>query len=256
MRRLLGVALLAIAATGCTPRATPPATTTPAAGATSSTPLFSEDFESGKLDPAVWSQQITGDNLIQVQPQNAAHGKYALQVRCPAAANKTWAFILTNKLPAALRDHHFGRASIFISPQVPARHTIFLMAGTPDFPTNAFQEIATANGRWQLTWVDLHPAGEREDYHAGDPLPTGRWVCLEWEFGATPSHTTTWVDGVPSMDIGFVSKATGKSQTLAGGFTQYGFGFRLWGAAPAAFDIYFDDIALDTQRIGPVKDAR
>jgi hypothetical protein len=32
-----------------------------------------------------------------------------------------------------------------------------------------------------------------------------------------------------------------------------GFGFRLWGAAPNAFDIYCDDIAIDTDRIGPVK---
>jgi len=29
-------------------------------------------------------------------------------------------------------------------------------------------------------------------------------------------------------------------------------GFRLWGAAPAPFDIYYDDIALDTRRLGPI----
>jgi hypothetical protein len=31
------------------------------------------------------------------------------------------------------------------------------------------------------------------------------------------------------------------------------FGFFLRGAAPDPFDIYYDDIALDTRRIGPVR---
>ena len=44
-----------------------------------------------------------------------------------------------------------------------------------------------------------------------------------------------------------------ESSSLVGGFTDVAFGFRLWGAAPAAFDIYYDDIAIDTKPIGPLK---
>jgi hypothetical protein len=40
---------------------------------------------------------------------------------------------------------------------------------------------------------------------------------------------------------------------LVGGFTDLSLGFRLHGAAPVPFDVYYDDIALDTHRIGPVK---
>ena len=42
-------------------------------------------------------------------------------------------------------------------------------------------------------------------------------------------------------------------QEGVGGFTDFALGFRLWGAAPDPFDIYYDDIALDTHRVGPVK---
>jgi hypothetical protein len=39
----------------------------PTAASPQPKPLFSEDFESGSLDPALWSQQITGGNTIAVQ---------------------------------------------------------------------------------------------------------------------------------------------------------------------------------------------
>jgi hypothetical protein len=215
-------------------------------------PLFSEDFEAGRLDPKIWTTQITGSNIIQVQSDKSAHGKYALLVRCPVPSEKTWAFITMTNLPPALRQHHFGRAYVFITPQPPTRHTIFIMAGTPGFPHNKFQEIATAHGRWQLTYVDLRPEGDKEDYHSGPALPVNRWFCLEWEFNDHPNHTTIWVDNEKVFDTGFVSKTTGATSDLVGAFTDYAFGIRLWGKAPAPFDIYFDDIALDTNRISSI----
>ncbi len=53
------------------------------------------------------------------------------------------------------------------------------------------------------------------------------------------------------MDTPFTFK--GASTDLVGGFTDVSFGFNLRGAAPAPFDIYYDDIALDTHRLGPAK---
>lgn len=53
------------------------------------------------------------------------------------------------------------------------------------------------------------------------------------------------------MDTPFTYK--GATSDLVGGFTDIAFGLFLRGAAPDPFDIYFDSIALDTHRIGPVK---
>jgi len=106
-------------------------------------PLFSEDFESGTLDGNVWSELITGDNIVTVQQDRVAHGKCALRVRCPAASQRTWAFITARNLPAALRQHHFGRAYVYITPKLPARHTIFITAGTEGFPKYKYEEVAT-----------------------------------------------------------------------------------------------------------------
>jgi hypothetical protein len=225
----------------------------PKPGPDAARPLFVEDFESGRIDPDIWSIDATGGNVVAVQTDRAAHGRFALRVSCPAPANKTWAFLSTSHLPAALKQHQFGRVYMYVTPKPPARHTIFIMSGTPGFPFNTFEEVATANARWQLTWVRLRAAGNEEDYHSAGSIPLGRWFCLEWEFNDNPNHAAIWVDGKPVFDSGFVSKTSGATANLVGGFTDLALGFRLWGAAPEAFDVYYDDIAVDTKPIGPIE---
>ncbi|MGD0799643.1 MAG: hypothetical protein ABR910_18165 [Acidobacteriaceae bacterium] len=212
-------------------------------------PLFSEDFESGKLDPAIWTQQVTGDSVLEVEKDKVAHGKYALHVGCPTPAQRTLALLFAKELPAALAHHLFGRAYVYIAPVLPDRHTIFLTLGTTGFPHSKYQEVATAHGLFQVTYIDQ--ADANEDYHASGQVPLGRWFLLEWEFNDQPDHATIWVDGAQVLDTPFVYKTVGSD--LVGGFTDLSLGFRLRGAAPVPFDIYYDDIALDTHRIGPVK---
>ena len=213
-------------------------------------PLFTEDFESGQIDKSVWTVQIAGDSILRVQQERVAHGKYALLVRNPAPSSKTWALITATNVPPALRQHLFGRAYVYITPQLPARHTIFLTAGTAGFPKHKYEEVATLNGKFQLTYVDQIDGGE--DWHSGgNNVPLDRWFCLEWEFNDNPNRATVWVDGEKVYETPFTFKGAGGN--LVGGFTDIGFGFRLWGAAPQAFDIYYDDIALDSKPIGPIR---
>jgi hypothetical protein len=218
-------------------------------------PLFSEDFESGALDPSIWTQQVTGDAILKVQSDKVAHGKYALLVRSPTPAQRTMAFILAHNLPAALSHHHFGRAYMYIT-AVPDRHIIFLTAGTVGFPKYRYQEVASAHGIFQLTYVDTTNQGPLgEDYHAFGTVPLNRWFLLEWEFNDQPDEAAIWIDGQKEFATPFTFKTAGQSSGLVGGFTDLAIGFRLWGAAPVPFDIYYDDIALDTHRIGPVESA-
>jgi hypothetical protein len=44
-----------------------------------------------------------------------------------------------------------------------------------------------------------------------------------------------------------------KNSGLTGGFYDFAFGFRYWGAPKTDYDIYYDDIAIDTKRIGALK---
>ena len=85
----------------------------------------------------------------------------------------------------------------------------------------------------------------------GAPYPVGKWFCLEWEFNDNPDAITIWIDGEKVTDTKVAFKGTGDH--LVKGFVDFGFGFRSWGRVPNGFDVYYDDIAVGAERIGPVK---
>ena len=229
-------------------------------------PVFSEDFESGSLNPAVWDTRTAGDVAITVQQTQVAHGKSALQVHYPKGGSRSY---------------------VFISPPAPAGHDVLLNAGAPGYPLSNFLELGASGGKnvmmsYQQNAADA-PRGET--IARGIAYPVGRWFCLEWEFTDHPDHIVAWIDGAPAGELaGFTFKpraargarpsgvadaaipnarpdpaanpapaAAIPGTDLVKGFSDFAFGFRAWGAgAKEDFDIYYDDIAIDTKRIGPL----
>ena len=95
-----------------------------------------------------------------------------------------------------------------------------------------------------------------------------KWFLIEWEFNDDPSAITFWIDGEKiqapingqkgdGQKIDTVTfdwpKGSGTVKNLVGGYQEFGFGARVWGAPPAGFDVWYDDIAIGTSRLGPVK---
>jgi len=218
--------------------------------------LFCEDFESGEIDAAVWDTKTFGGQTVTVQSTTAAHGKYAVQFH--ANPNLvSYDFIITKSAPAALSGHFFGRAYFFITPNPPAEHMEFFFAGTAGFPNLKYIEVASAGTAWQLTYVDLLVAsgqaasspGTQEKYSGGGTVPVKKWTCLEWEVNDAPDQETVYVDG--TEDVSFPSiTLNGVGSGLVGGFADFGFGYYAWHPAANPIDIYYDDIVLDTKRVG------
>jgi hypothetical protein len=228
--------------------------------------LLSEDFETGHLDSKIWEQRITGAATLQVQQEQPAHGKYALQVHYPEMAAQSYALLIAPHLPEGVRGHLFGRAYVKIAPGLPQSHTVMLLSGGAGWPISKFEEIGVYRGTLQPSYQEnLSPRGQGrgEDVRHGEALPMGKWFLLEWEFNDNPATLTIWVDGQKSpvteagqkMDFSSFQwpKGSGNTANLVGGFQEFGVGARVWGAVPEAFDIYYDDIAIATERIGPVK---
>jgi hypothetical protein len=218
-------------------------------GPTACQSAFCEDFESGNFAPGKWTTSVDGTgNTATVQKGISAHGSYAAGFHY-AGTRGTYAFALA-KLGAALQAHHFGRANVLLSPALPDRHTELLSAGTPGFPKSKYLEIAGVGSSFQLTYVDL--VGGGENYKASGAVPGARWFCLEWEFSDAPDETSIFVDGAP---VGALTTFTlnGVSTGLLGGMmAEFGIGYRVWGAGAVDTpkDYYFDDVALDTKRVG------
>ncbi len=230
---------------------------TPGDGAAGGCPgVFCEDFERGSLDPAIWTTKVTAmGNGMPLQPvptvqtKMVAHGKYAVQFHSDPGKPASYDFIITSQ--PKLRGHHFGRAYFNATPRPPGAHTEFLFAGTAGFPNLKYLEVAGIGAAWQLTFVSLPNGGE--SYASGGALPPGRWMCLEWELNDTPDQASVFVDGKQAPDFTRPSIVhNGVSTGLVGGFTDFGFGYYSWHPTSAtyAYDLYYDDIVLDTKRIG------
>ena len=209
--------------------------------------LFCEDFETGQLDPAVWTVKANQGQTMKVQSEQVAHGTYAVQFH--GAPNVvSYNFIIASHAPAELRGHHYGRAYFHVTPKPPQKHTEFIFAGTAGFPKLKYLEVAESDLGWQLTYVQLtDPTGESYTPATGS-VPLAKWACLEWEMNDNPDQIRLSVDGksAVSFDVNFMGKKSG----LVGDFTDFGFGYYIWHPATYEFDVYYDDIVLDTKPIG------
>jgi hypothetical protein len=250
-------------------------------------PLITENFESGKIDPNIWEQRITGTVEIKVVQDPTAHGKYALQVHYPADAGRVpqgapnagpaLGFLVAKSIPEAARTHLFGRAYIKVT-ELPPAHTQIVFADTSGFPASKYQEIGLAipqlanpgnasKPMWVVNYQQMvaktRQEGRGEDVWRGEADPYDKWMLVEWEFSDDPSYTKLWVDGqVVNMsqkdqkgDRAQFHWPAGSevNKKLVGGYQEVGFGARPWGPVTKEFDILLDDIVIDTRRIGPAK---
>jgi len=249
-------------------------------------PVFTEDFESGSLNQAVWKTTELGNATATVQKTQVAHGKSALQIHYPKG-EKSFAFIVASHLPDSVRNHCFGRAYLYITPTMPAGHDVLLNAGTAGYPISNFLEIGASGGKNVMVSYQQNAADipRNETIARGMLYPVGRWFCLEWEFQDHPDRVMTWIDGEPAGELkDFVVKPRAPrapradpnapaaaaaapapapvappqpdvpGTDLVKGFVDFSFGFHSWGAgAKEDFDIYYDDIVIDTKRVGLVK---
>ena len=238
------------------------------AGGTTSTPgcigLFCEDFELGMVDVNKWDTQKSG-GTFEVEQDLVAHGKYAVHFHgldLATAKTQDYAFLISKNLPAELKTHHFGRASFFITPAPHSGHTGMFWAGTTGFPRPNYEEVANIGGGWQLGYVHnmSSPTDEKVAYPPGK-VTAMKWQCMEWEFNDQPDMMSLWVESTllgvfddkhidyPPGHVPGSPISNNMSSGLLGGFVDFGVGFYDW-HPQNAFDLYYDDIVLDTKRVG------
>jgi len=234
--------------------------------------LLCEDFEQGMIDPTKWDVKEGAGGTAVVQTTKVAHGKYALQVHGLASGPDDYALIVSKNAPAPLNGAHFGRANFFITPKPTSLHIQMVFAGKngtgtatgpAPLPKLRYMEVASINGGWQAGFdlLDISPLVEEVAYAPGSPqVPSAVWTCLEWQFTDAPDTVNFWIDGkaIGTFDDQHVSYPSGhtpgtplyngSSSGLIGGFELFGFGFHDWHPSKA-FDLYYDDIVLDTKRV-------
>ena len=214
------------------------------------------DFESG-IDTTVWNGGTPGS----IVTSDAAHGTHSYRLRgsanCAADAKgcEPAGGRLTTTKVGTIKNQVWSRFYIHFKPGAPGGHGNILAA---------YDE----GGRWYEIGYQFD--GIMGVWHGGGgetplrsmPLIVDRWYCVEAYFdGATAAMPRWWIDGTEAayyMPGGGpkVAMATQFARLEAGLSPYAGFGLRMPDGkgdqteTRVLTDLWIDDIAFDTQRIG------
>ena len=215
--------------------------------------LLCEDFEAypvgGVPDPAVWTIDKGATATVGVDDQQFKHGKRALHLHTLPDANKALLHeTKTFPLPGGTNSL-YGRANFMIGAglKVPTDHTNFLEAS------------GDVNGQSGNYRYGAGSAKFLANYNPGDPskgsktaIPVGVWSCMEWAFLGDTNEMHLWIDGKELTDVAVPPAGVNGTVWTAPRFDSFYFGWITYATDLASdhYDIWYDDIAIDTARIG------
>lgn len=220
-----------------------------------------EDFESGTIDPALWT--IVGtkpviDGVQKARGQKALHitvtgnGSSALRETktFPAKDNTYWgrAFYYFQSMPAApMAGAHWtliAATGTGVSGEIRVGGHL-LGSGVNRFAVGTDNRV-DANGTGDWSRFDNDPTGNPQ------PVPLGRWVCLEWLHQGATNETRFFWDGAEhgSMHTTDFDHGGNLNAYILPTFTTLTIGWAEYQAASDKFELWVDEIAINNQRIG------
>jgi hypothetical protein len=202
------------------------------------------DFESG-LDTAVWTGNAKG-----IDTTDFAHGGHSFH------AYPGGAFLKTTKM-GTIKNVVWGRFYVHMKPGAPGGHGEIV--GVYD-TSGDWYEIG-----WQFNGIlgNWHGLGGEKPLRSM-PYIVDKWYCIEFLFdGAAGVMPQWWIDGSeaqyymavpaakgPRMETQFTHLEVGMTSFAGLGLNQQPYGNS---NPPVMTDLWIDDVAFDTQRIGCIE---
>jgi hypothetical protein len=224
--------------------------------------LFCDDFESYALGAATsdrWTTETSAGALAiddsQARGTRALHvhtdgnGHAAIRVPFSPPGNSAFArmHVYVTAFPTAPTFAHFtlveaaGTSAGLIRP----------VGGQFVPPPNSGSDVGRS--LWGVG-SDGGPTGDWTDWQPAAPAEAGRWLCLEWELRAAGNAIDVYLDGtlVPELSVSQNDHGGNPVDFVFPTFTSMWFGWQLYqgGPTPSEYDLWIDDIAIGTSRIG------
>ena len=219
--------------------------------------LFCETFESladGPAQPTSTWAPMTNNGTLTLDAMHA-RGARALHVRTMGNGR---AYIQTTSF-APPSNSFFGRMYLWVDafPTAPnyAHYTLVEAAGTgAGLIRMVGGQYVSGNGALWGVGSDGGPTGDWTNWKTSAPAESGKWLCMEWEVQAMDNTVRIWIDGVAKPDLTVSTTMHGGTQVdfVFPTFNRVWFGWWLYqaGPTPNQFDLWMDDIALATTRVG------
>jgi hypothetical protein len=206
------------------------------------------DFENG-IDTTVW----TGGTPGAIVSDDVAHGTHSYRLYPMSGGT-----LKTSKM-GTIKNQVWGRFYVHFKPGAPGGHGAIV--GIYDQSTNWY-EIGWQFDGMMGVW---HASNAVERPLRSQPYIVDRWYCIEYFFdGANAAFPQWWIDGKEAqyymaLNTTLAPKAVTQFTNLFIGFTPYaGLGLQKPdGQLPidprVLTNMWIDDIAFDTQRIGCIQ---
>jgi|GEM_PF-2701779 hypothetical protein len=204
------------------------------------------DFENG-IDTTIW----TGGTASAITTVDAAHGTHSYRLY-PMGGG-----LLTVKQLGPITNQLWGRFYVHFVPEAPGGHGNIL--GAYD-QSNNWYEIG-----WQFNGIlgDYHTNNSERPLRSM-PYLVDQWYCIESFFDGTQTNMPVWwINGevpdyympdnttlIPTLVTQFAKITVGFTPYAGLGIPQTPYGNS---GPPALTNMYIDDIAFDTKRIGCIE---
>jgi hypothetical protein len=214
-----------------------------------------DDFEATSINTTRWRVQgpaPTVDSTRAARGMRSVHfhttdnGLSLLHTTAifPATNNTYWArvFVYFDTMPTAPMWAHWSISAAVGS----GTDTEVRVGGQYDGSKNRFG-VGTDHGETG-DWTNL-------DEDPGNPVPVDAWVCLEWQNKGDTNETRFFWDGVEHPSLHTTATDHGGSDTVdyeLPTFESVYVGWWLYQpeTTPGQFDVWIDEVAFDSERIG------
>jgi len=213
---------------------------------------FCDDFESKTVgtppSAAPWAVQLNGSGTVTIDGSTPAHsGSKSVRVH---AADNDYQTLFTFRDAAVLPGpggRFFMRAYMRLGRAMAGGHNTFIVTdlfATPGAGNNV--RIGEMNAMLMYTIMgDAHGALSNQNYYndgkPGVVFAPSTWVCLEVLIDRARPEIDVWVDGTEVPDLHHTDWPLDNYDIIRFGFEKY---------AGPGLDLWYDDIAIGTERIG------
>ena len=216
--------------------------------------LFCEDFQSVPLGGATslnWGVDTRHGTLTV---EKAARGQRVLHVHTEGNGR---AFLRVDDFSAP-GNRFYGRIRLKVDafPTKPdwAHYTLVEATGDgPEIVRPLGGQYVPTSGRalWGVG-ADGGPTGDWTNWRESAPSREDVWQCVEWRMDASDNRVELWFDGVPQPDLTVSTRSHGGNPVdfVFPAFDTVKIGWQLYQANDGAYDLWVDDIALGSRRVG------
>jgi hypothetical protein len=223
-----------------------------------------EDFETGTLDTGTW--HVSG-TMPTIDGTHVARGMHALHI---SRNNNGASYIRETRTFPAMNNTYWGRAFFYFhalpQPAMGYAHWTFVAASGTGIPGEIRLSGQLSSGR-NLFGVGTDSQGHTGDWTRSDndpsghpmAVPTDQWLCIEWLHSGQTNETRFFWDGTEHMsmytsatDHGTGSGSSPGAQYIMPQFTQLWLGWQEYQTSTEHYELWLDEIAIDSARIGCV----